>query len=65
MEPADVQRFALLLMVFGAALELSAVLRRTAGLGDGLRELGYPAMWVALLLGAVGLVAAFDRGDGA
>ncbi len=62
MDSPDVQRFALLLMLFGATLELSDAVRRTA---DPARELGYPLLWVALLLGAVGFLAAFDRGDGA
>ena len=62
MDPAHVQRFALLLMAFGATLELSAVVRHTA---DPARELGYPLMWVALLLGTVGFAAAFDRAEGA
>ena len=62
MDPAHVQRFALLLMAFGATLELSDAVRSA---GVTLRGLGYPVMLLALLLGAVGFVAAFDRGDGA
>ena len=62
MDSPDVQRFALLLMLFGATLELSDAVRRTA---DPARHLGYPLLWIALLLGLVGFLAAFDRGDGA
>ena len=61
-DPAHVQRFALLLMAFGATLELSDAVRRTA---DPARELGYPLLWLALLLGIVGFAAAFDRAEDA
>ena len=59
MDPADVQRFALLLMAFGATLELSDAMRNVS------REFGYPLVWLALLLGVVGFIASFARGDGA
>ena len=60
MNPANVQRFALLLMLFGATLELSDAVRRTA---DPARHLGYPLLWIALLVGVVGFLAAFSSGD--
>ena len=55
MDPADVQRFALLLMLFGATLELSDAMRPVS------REYGYPLVWFALLVGTVGFLASFAR----
>ncbi|MFC4553126.1 MULTISPECIES: hypothetical protein [Halorussus] len=53
MDAGALQRFALLLMLFGGVLELSAAVQESWG---GLFDLGIPIMFLALFVGTFGTV---------